>query len=60
MLCREPGTIDDPQRGRKVCAEHRPHRVRKKLLHKTLSIDLQLGIDEKAHDLAPISDPGDR
>jgi hypothetical protein len=32
MLCREPGTIDDPQRGHKVCAEHQRHPVREKLL----------------------------
>jgi hypothetical protein len=40
-LCTERGTIDDPQRGRKVCAEHRPHPVREKLLDKTLSMELQ-------------------
>jgi hypothetical protein len=45
MLCREIGTIHDPQRGRKVCAEHRAHPVRRKLLDKTLSLDLQASMD---------------
>jgi hypothetical protein len=40
-LCTELRTIDDPQRGRKVWAEHRPHPVREKLLDKTLSMELQ-------------------
>jgi hypothetical protein len=44
-LCREPGTIDDPQRGHKVCAEHRAHPVREKLLDKTLSMELQTSLD---------------
>lgn len=45
MLCREIGTIDDPQRGRKVCAEHRPHPVRERLLNGTLSLELQTSMD---------------
>jgi hypothetical protein len=42
--CMEQGTIDDPQRGHRVCAAHQPHPVRKMLLDKTLSMELQTSI----------------
>jgi hypothetical protein len=47
-LCTELGTIDDPQRGRKVCAKHRPHPVREKLLDKALSMGLQTAMGGSA------------
>jgi hypothetical protein len=47
-LCTELGTIDDWQRGRKVCAEHKPHPVREKLLKKTLSMELQTSMGGSA------------
>jgi hypothetical protein len=48
--CMEPGTICDPQRGRKVCTAHQPHPVRQKLLNGTLSMELQhLGFISMGH-----------